>query len=341
MIIRSSLRGCHHRFCPSDACKRVGLININNTQLHFCNISFCQFDDNHSYQQNQTIPQSMADTRCRFLELPMELRLLIYGFAVLNAPVVTVGAAKLVGSGPDLVDRQHGANRYTFKGMPRDYEPVVSEEFDSALLLSPSEIKLTPLTVTPVDTTCSWAASKSLQRVNRQINRELQDHVPLPAHRRTSLYVNYPHGLPILQTTAPDFLRQCRSVHLVGSYFAPESTTPRNFGRPRAGRFVYGYPAPPISPLKPHVKACLDTVGHLSQLIGIWFGRAASYPIEMLELRIFFPGDNHSTIWSEDSPISIALRNIAKGRIDIVVWRGSRGNGTVADCMCSSRCAHR
>ena len=42
---------------------------------------------------------------CPFLGLPTELRLLIYAFALLDGPAITIGTAELVGPHPDIVHR--------------------------------------------------------------------------------------------------------------------------------------------------------------------------------------------------------------------------------------------
>lgn len=48
----------------------------------------------------------MTDSEhCPFLGLPAELRLLIYDFALLDAQVITIGSAELVGARPDIVHR--------------------------------------------------------------------------------------------------------------------------------------------------------------------------------------------------------------------------------------------
>jgi hypothetical protein len=42
---------------------------------------------------------------CPFMRLPTELRLLIYSYALVDTPAITIGSAMLVGSHPDIVHR--------------------------------------------------------------------------------------------------------------------------------------------------------------------------------------------------------------------------------------------
>lgn len=259
----------------------------------------------------------MADTRCRFLELPTELRLIIYGFAVLDARVVTIGTAKLTGNAPDIVHRQFGANRSPFTGIPRHSEPVVETHFDAALLSGKATIESNCSTQNPPVAFSSWSSHQSLLRLNRQVNGEIRSHFALPVHRQTNLFVSYPHGLHFLQTTTPELLLQSRSVHVCGSYIPRISERPR-----RGGATHYAVPEELEGDVVP------DAVGQLSKLVKDTFGSNASHPVEKLELRIYYPGDSYSTVWSDtDSPIGVALYNIGCAEIDMVVYRGRYGNG--------------
>lgn len=241
----------------------------------------------------------------------------------MNADFVTIGTAKLAGSAPDIVYRRFGANRGPFKGIPYQTEPVIETGFDSNLLSGKATIELTSSTPEPSNLISSGTSYQSLLRLNRQINDELKSHVSLPAHRQTKLFVSYPHGLHILQTTSPELLRQSRSVHICGSFHSqrctPSRSAPGNGAR---------------DPSKAEARERLqgdvipDSTAQLSKLVNDMLGPNPRQRIEKLELRIYYPGDSYSAVWSDDdSPIVVALRNIARGKIDMVVQRGRFGNG--------------
>lgn len=258
----------------------------------------------------------MADTRCRFLELPCELRLCIYGFAVLDARVITVGTAKLTGNASDIVHRQFGDDRSPLCGIPQHCEPVIETQYNAALLSGKATIDVTG---TPKPHAIStWTPYQTLSRLNWQIKGELEGHFALPSLRQTSLFVSFPHGLHILQTEVPEFLKQSRSVHVCGSYI------------PRTGISSTARLFAPFEAAPERLQGALvpDAAGQLSQLVKDVFGINASKPVERLELRIYYPGRTYSTIWSDDhSPICVALRNIAFAKVDMVVSRGTYGNG--------------
>lgn len=265
----------------------------------------------------------MTDTRCRFLELPVELRLLIYDFAVINARVITVGTAKLTGDDADVFQRQFGNKRSPFKGIPRECEPVVDGKFNSALLLDKAAVEVKPWTASPGNTTWPWTASKSLLSVNRKISREFRDRLASPPRRETSLFVNYPHGLHVLQTATPELLGQSRSVHLAGLYYPPTNDPYWTADRLRARPYLKQLVPPEYLP----GDVVPDAIGQLSQLVKSSCGPDAPYPLEMLELRIYYPGHSYSAVFSESSPLAIALLNIPWGKIELLIYRGNHGIG--------------
>jgi hypothetical protein len=55
--------------------------------------------DNHRLQIMEDLDN------CPFMRLPTELRLLIYSYALVDTPAITIGSAMLVGSHPDIVHR--------------------------------------------------------------------------------------------------------------------------------------------------------------------------------------------------------------------------------------------
>lgn len=229
--------------------------------------------------------------------------------------------------------RRFGADRSPFKGIPDQTEPVVETGFDSNLLSGKATIELTPLTPEPSNLISSGTSYQSLLRLNRQINDELKSHVSLPAHRQTNLFVNYPHGLHILQTISPELLRQSCRVHICGSFHSQRCTPSRS--APGNGVRV---PAKTEAREKLQGDVVPDSTVQLSQLVKDMLGPNPRQRIEKLELRIYYPGDSYSAVWSDDdSPIVVALRNIARGKIDMVVSRGRYGNGECSSVVCPSR----
>lgn len=225
----------------------------------------------------------------------------------MNADTISVGTAKLIGSAPDII------NRGPLRGIPQQSEPVVEQSYDSAVLTGKATIDVSSLTSSPPYKTSSWTPYQSLLRLNRQIRVELGSHSDLPAHRRTNLFVNYPHGLHVLQTTAPELLQLSRSVHVCGSYISPAHSQ---------------YSPQLEKPEELQGDVVPDAASQLSKLVKDLFGSNTTSPIEKLELRIYYPG-HHSSIWSnDDSPTATVLRNIAFGKVEMVIWRGMHGSGT-------------
>ncbi|KAK3700644.1 hypothetical protein LTR37_015833 [Vermiconidia calcicola] len=276
----------------------------------------------------------MEVNKCPFLQLPTELRLVIYSFALLDSPVVTVGSAELVGSHPDVVHRLYGQRRTPHSGLPKNHEPVIEPCYNSSLLslVNPAIIPLAPATSCPPEEppySTPHATHGSLLLVNKQVKEELDSHFKLPKNRSTSLFVSYPDGLHVLRTLAPHLIKQARSVHIAGAY------TSRSFCAPRAA--CLGSSAhPPFIDQRYNGNFTPNSAGHLSNLIASLFGPNSPQgriggrgDIQALELRTYYPGsDSYSTVWGDDnSPTVIALRNIYAGEVSIEVWRGQRGTG--------------
>ncbi|KAF7189125.1 hypothetical protein HII31_09547 [Pseudocercospora fuligena] len=261
---------------------------------------------------------------CPFLDLPCELRLEIYSYAILDCRHITIGIAKLQGAAHDIIHRQYGGQRSPYAGIPLDCEPVVETRYCAALLdaVKPATIVLTPDTVDPPEDTYEHTrtAYHTLSGVNKQVNEELRTHFAIPTRRQTSLFVQYPHGLHVLHETTPQLLRQSRSVHLAGIYI------PRNYCPPRAASLGRDH-APNKERLQGDVVP--DNATELGILVKSCFGSRAQHPLEKLELRMYYPGeDSYSTVWGDDdSPVCVALRNIHLGEIGIEIWRGRYGTG--------------
>ncbi|CAK4031106.1 Hypothetical predicted protein [Lecanosticta acicola] len=283
---------------------------------------------------------------CPFLELPVELRLDIYAYAVLDYREITVGTAKLDGSHADIVHRLYGSGRSPFPGIPHHHEPVVDTRYQPALLspAKPAVIPLTPANLDPRETTYehTQTAYHTLSLLCKQVNDELKSHFAIPyssphmtrserskmltfsssysSRRETSLFVQYPHGLHLLHTVTPQLLRQSRSVHLAGTYI------PRSFCPPRAACLGPRL-APPQEKL--HGDVIPESTSQLADLIKGMFGPDAPNPVEKMEMRIYYPGDDsYSTVWGDDSsPIVVALRHVHLGEVGIEIWRGRYGTG--------------
>lgn len=234
-----------------------------------------------------------------FLELPLELRLIIYGYAAIEGAAVTIAAAELIGLGPDLIHRQYGDKRAPLPGLPPFHEPVISSEYSASLLSlsNPAHIHVSPNSASTSSLDANHHSTfSSLLLLNHQINAELSAHFRVKNNRKTSLFVAFPLGLHVFKTMCPDFVRQARSIHIAGSY--PKSVDKDTH---------------------------LQQLGHL---ISVTLGRNSRYPIEKLEARIYFPGeDSYPRVWDDRSPASVILRNVCGGFIDMEVARGRHGTG--------------
>ncbi|KAF2765103.1 hypothetical protein EJ03DRAFT_331298 [Teratosphaeria nubilosa] len=270
-------------------------------------------------------------SKCPFLDLPVELRLQIYEHILLGNSTITIGTAQVKGRYPDVVHRLYGEGRTPYEGIPEQHEPVIEAGYSASLLSTTSPAAI------PADAPILGQervyASSVLRLVSRQIYIELSSHFRAPEPRHKSLFIQYPNGLHVLQTKAPQLLRQARSVHLAGTY------TPRAFVPARAACMGRREPRPEVS-VKYHGGTKPDEAAHLSDLIKTLCGAAAaSLPpegqthflsgLQKLEMRIYYPGDDsYSTVWGDDSsPVVIALRHVAYAQIGIEVWRGRYGTG--------------
>ena len=263
----------------------------------------------------------METTICPFFRLPVELRLHIYSFAVLDNPSITLGSAELIGSHPDIIHRLYGGKRSPYPGLPENHEPVVEACYNASLLSTtdPATVPLSVATPPPDEShEHPHTAHLALLLVNRQVHDELTSHLKILKNSRISLFLAYPHGLHVCRTLTPHLLRQARSVHIAGKY------TSQTFCSGRAA--CLGSTGPKI---KYNGGTAPDSTSQLGELIASLFGPHATHTVQKLELRIYYSGeDSYSTVWGDDaSPTVIALRNIYYGEVGIEVWRGRFGTG--------------
>jgi hypothetical protein len=151
-----------------------------------------------------------------FLELPLELRLIIYEHAAVEGPAVTIGACELTGKGADVVHRVYGDQRIPLPGLPPMHEPAIVPSYSSNLL-SVSEPARIDASSTR-NSSSHHSTLSSLLLLNHQINAELSTHLRRKNDKETSLFVQFPLGLHVFTTKCPDFIRHARSIHIAGSY---------------------------------------------------------------------------------------------------------------------------
>lgn len=264
-----------------------------------------------------------------FLDLPLEIRLLIYGYTIVQSEAVTISSALLTGECADIVERQYGNGRSPFPGLPCHHEPVILPGYSSHLLslTDPPRIHVSrapaPEGLGYLD--AAWQSPlKALRLVSTQVNDELVAHFRTKSSRDTSLFVSYPHGLHVFQTLCPDMIRQAKSVHISGNHYAAAT-----LDRPMAASTTCSA----SSPSDEAKISGADSVEQLSNLIRSTLGPNPVFPIAKLEMRMYFPTtdagmDSYRSVWGDDnSPICVVLRNISSGFIDMECWRGTSGNG--------------
>lgn len=261
------------------------------------------------------------------LSLPVELRLHIYSFALLDNPTITIASAELVGKHPDIIHRLYGGKRSPFSGIPQNHEPVVETSYNASLLsiTNPAVIPASSASTTPPDESYEHphTAHSSLSLVNRQIHEELASHFKIPKNKDTSLFLQYPHGLHVCRTLTPHLLRQANTVHIAGAYIS------RTFCPARAACMGPRQPLPEALDIKLHGDVTPNSTAQLGDLIKSLFGPTPTHVVAKFEMRIYYPGDDsYSTVWGDDSsPVVTALRNINAGEVGIEVWRGRSGTG--------------
>ncbi|EMC96467.1 hypothetical protein BAUCODRAFT_44464, partial [Baudoinia panamericana UAMH 10762] len=260
------------------------------------------------------------------LRLPVELRLHIYSFALLEREIWTIGAAQIVGKQHEILHRLYGDDRRPYPGIPQYHEPVVGRYYAASLLSSTSPGVLLASAQARedlVDETHKTAhtAHQALLLVNKQVHEELTSYFDAPKNRPASLFLQFPTGLHVFHTLTPHLLRQAKSIHIAGSYIS------RTFNSTRAACLG---PQHPVAGKGEYSGGLIpDSRTQLGELVASCFGPEPRHNLTQLDIRIYYPGeDSYSTVWGDDSsPIVVALRNICYGDIRIEVWRGRVGTG--------------
>lgn len=280
--------------------------------------------------------QQQQHSKCRLLELPVELRLLIYDYALFSHEHVTIATglkcsfASPVDSGYESDDGRDSDE--LIPGLPPDVEPVILPRFDPAFL---------HLEQPPIFDNCTQDANNdpaapvvplttplALLQTNRQVRDELTWHLKSQRthDRKLSLYMTYPYGLLVFQHLCPGLIRLVRSIHISGYYYPTHAQEQvKRAAECRWMQRLYTQP-PPVD--EPVIKAAN---GVLKQLTRTILGQSPKVPMEELEMRIYHPGPKgNELIWrgeNPSSPICVALCNTHGGAIDSSVTQGGRGAG--------------
>ena len=306
----------------------------------------------------------MSSSRSFFLELPTELRLQIYDFALSDSDAITITSAAVAGDDPTEKDY---IPRTSIPGLPPNHIPLIRSHYDPSLLSTTNSITVP---IDPVEDGIPRSAHHqknclphptplALLQTSHQIHAELSSHLRLrrlhTSRGGLSLYLSYPYGLLVIKALYPTLLRQARCVYISGYYTLKSRLDPhlhqltsssstsaspynaasssRSTSRGR-GRLRLRLPSPQRvqQQLQPH---SATTTGTAHAVLGTLVRRilppTAAPLFRKLEMRIFYPDESaYSSVWGdEQSPIVEALRNICGGNIDMEVWRGRRGSGVL------------
>ncbi|KAI9709065.1 MAG: hypothetical protein M1820_003511 [Bogoriella megaspora] len=240
-----------------------------------------------------------------FLDLPIELRLQIYEYVLLDAEAITIASASVVGSFADILHHlTFGSKRHP--GLPRDHEPIVKQGYHRDLISyrdPPKSIIKSDARNTWTTASCAGLPTPSLLLLNHQISTEISSLCHL---RKTSLFVSYPYGIHVLTHSCPHLLHRAKSLHIAGAFL----------------------------PVKPSSSGpSLDEANAHMQTLTALLRRVADpksmHHLSKVELRIYYPGyRGYSEVWGNDmSPITVALAN-TNGKIDMSVYKGNmQGSG--------------
>ncbi|GME40482.1 hypothetical protein GTA08_BOTSDO07844 [Neofusicoccum parvum] len=292
-----------------------------------------------------------STSKCLLLELPVELRLLIYDYALFSQEHLTIATGlkcsfqSPVDSGYESDDGRDSDE--LIPGLPADFEPAVLPRFDPDFL----HIDQPPIFDSDADKddarhgvsdhdgdedpvarhrrNLPFASPLALLQTNRQIKDELTWHLKSQRtqDRKLSLYMTYPYGLLVFQHLCPDVVRLARSIHISGYYYPAHAQ--EQVKQARECRWMQRlYTQPP--PIEEHiVKAANSALKRLTRTI---LSQTPKAPVDELEMRVYHPGPKgNELIWrggeGPSSPICVALCNTHGGSIDSSVTQGGRGAG--------------
>lgn len=281
--------------------------------------------------------------RCYLLEIPIEIRLMVYECALAETNHITISVAELE---KNVFD--HSEPEETIEGIPGRFVPLIKNKFDPKMMeigkvevIPLPELMSTRMLTGSMDSGYgSFNASNSvigekfgsphrpelssmsLLLTNRQIHDEMTAHIKHPTSARSTLHVNYPYGIIVLETLYPSLLRHAKEICISGWY---DSTSEGAlFGSPHRGPSGLCLTETPESVYKIANSA-------LTRLVRTTLPQVEHPTLKSLKLRIYYPReDHHSVIWTcKQSPIPIALRDMCGGKVDMKVLRGECGNGLV------------
>lgn len=305
--------------------------------------------------------------RCQFLELPIEVRLLIYDYAIAETNHITISVAEME---KNIFD--DSTPKETVEGIPGQFVPLIKNGFDPKMM-EIGKVEMIPLpdllgtsTLTgsmdsgygsfdAFDTTeavkfgrpnhpkVPLLTAMSLSLTNRQINNEMNAHINHPTSQRSTLHVNYPYGIIVLETLYPSLLRYAEKICISGWYdrAGDEDGATHDHGPyPIQG---LNRPNIPHVPLTHTPSSVYDLANSsLTRLIRTTLPNTPHPTLKSLSFRLFYPRESgYSVIWScNSSPIPVALKNICGGQVDMKVLRGGLGNGVIMEVepMVEKRC---
>lgn len=296
--------------------------------------------------------------RCQFLELPIEVRLLIYDYAIAETNHITISVAEVE---KNVFD--DSTPRETVEGIPGQFVPLVKNGFDRKMM-EIGKVEMIPLPDLlgakilngsmdsgygsfqlfdrtyrsefgrPDHPEVPLLTAMSLFLTNRQIHDEMTAHIQHPTSERSTLHVNYPYGIIVLETLYPSLLRYAEKICISGWYertgddegasngFAPHPTPGIN--RPDVSNIAHTHASSSVYEL---------ANSSLARLVRTTLPKTPHPTLKSLSFRIFYPRESeYSVIWScNQSPIPVALKNMCGGKVDMKVLRGGLGNGVVMD----------
>lgn len=169
----------------------------------------------------------MPSSRSFFLELPTELRLHIYDFALSDSDAITITSAAVAGDDPTEKDY---IPRTSIPGLPPNHIPLIRSHYDPSLLSTTNSIAAPvdlvedgiPRSAHHQNNCLPHPTTLALLQTSHQIHAELSSHLRVrrlhTSRGGLSLYLSYPYGLLVIKALYPTLLRQARCVYISGYY---------------------------------------------------------------------------------------------------------------------------